>query len=86
MTRLSTAQVNARIDAVEESFAAQFRAQDARIAALEAQLVLLSERHVQRSAPASSQDWPVVSMGGQRCYKVRAMEGGRMVTTYKPCV
>jgi hypothetical protein len=90
---LTKIELLARIDAIELQFAAEICAHEATRVALAAAQDEINALHVQQrpsrtavSAQAQSQQqqWPVVTLRGVPHAKVKAWEGGRLVTTYKP--
>lgn len=84
MTRLTKAQLEARIAELEE----QCGLRDTTIAQLsmEADRVQYEERPSRKAQERSSTDFKptVIVMRGSRFAKVTAWEHGRLVTTYKP--
>lgn len=85
---LTKAALLAKIDEIERQFAEEICAHEATREALAAATAERDALYVQqrpsRGVQPQAVEAPVVLMQGVRCYKLRALEGGRMVTTYRP--
>lgn len=80
-TRLTKAQLLARIDQLESELGLR----DSTIAQLQREIdaEMVRSRPSRNTTPAALPP-SQVRVGGELCWKVRSLEGGRMVTTYKP--
>jgi hypothetical protein len=81
------AELLARIDAAERATIEAIQREDALRAELATAtefIAALREQYAAKRAERATIDAPIVHMGGRACYKVRRLEHGRMVTTYRP--